>query len=100
MKYRIRFSGCPKGRLNTAVKDVVTKVVAVNKPRIVGTLDRPRVAVIEYLHVGNVERWVSFRRGYVWKPAYSENGNVYPWLTKTEARKDAEARGAKARFIE
>lgn len=27
MKYRIRFHGCPKGRLNTAVKDVVTRVV-------------------------------------------------------------------------
>ncbi len=27
MKYRIRFTGCPKGRLNTAMKDVVTKIV-------------------------------------------------------------------------
>ncbi len=32
MKYRIRFQGCPIGRLNTAVKDVVTRVVEADSP--------------------------------------------------------------------
>lgn len=32
MKYRIRFEGCPIGRLNTAIKDIATRVVEADSP--------------------------------------------------------------------
>lgn len=55
---------------------------------------------IVYYRRGSVERYTS--KGYVWKDAYSANGFdggiLYPWLTKKEARKDAESQNAKAVF--
>ena len=54
--------------------------------------------VIEYHYKGLVER--PDRKGsYQWKEGYSENGNIYPWLTKREGQKEAKKRGCKASFI-
>jgi len=58
---------------------------------------------IDYHYRGNVERGTGNRRTpYRWRPGYSAtspDGCVeYPWMTVTECRKEADGRGATARF--
>ena len=55
---------------------------------------------VTFIASGKVERWQPSRRAYAWRLAYSENGTLYPWLTKREAQASAKARGAKAVFVE
>jgi len=58
---------------------------------------------IDYYYRGEVERGTGNRRTpYRWHPGYSETspeGRVqYPWMTATECRREADERGATARF--
>lgn len=58
----------------------------------------PRTII--YYKRGQIERLTE--GGYAWRDGYSPNGPdggiIYPWLTKKEARKDAEQQGGKAVF--
>lgn len=59
---------------------------------------------ITYYYRGDIERWDSKRRSYVWKRGYSERGSsggpLYPWLTKSECKDDARSQGQRAEFVE
>lgn len=59
---------------------------------------------IVYRYRGNIERWSSLKRSYVWKVGFSEDGEfgggLYPWMTKAECRADAKSQGGRAVFVE
>lgn len=60
---------------------------------------------ITYYYRGPIERGGPDSQGrpsYHWTAGYSENSSngaeTFPWMTKTECRADAKARGSRAKF--
>ena len=59
-------------------------------------------AVLMFYYRGLIESWSKRKRGYLWLPAYSENGPsggiCFPWMTKKACREYARMQQSHAVF--
>lgn len=53
---------------------------------------------VTFIYAGLIERGGP-ARGYRWCEGWSENGTMYPWLTKREAQAQARRGGKTAVFV-
>jgi len=75
------------------------------------TMESNPMKTATYYYRGDIERVRPRKRkgskgkigSYAWHPGYSEDGPsgslLYPWMTRDEARADAESRGLRAVFV-